>query len=62
MRVLQVLKGIYDYGIENPERGGARPVVASICPKNAVDESTPDFGYRPVIGTLIGDVSEVLLK
>jgi hypothetical protein len=42
IRELQVLKGVGDQGI-----------VASICPPNTRDPSASDFGYRPVMKTIL---------
>lgn len=50
-RILSVLKGI-----------GPQAVVSSICPKNMTDDSTRDFGYRPVVGTFIQQAARILLK
>jgi hypothetical protein len=43
-------------------RFGTNSVLASICPKNATDDSREDYGYRPVIGATIQDVAPVLIK
>jgi hypothetical protein len=51
LRILQVLKGVGDAG-----------VLASICPKNIVDQTSEGYGYRPVIGTLVQDVAPMLIK
>jgi hypothetical protein len=49
IRELQVLKGIGEQGI-----------VASICPPNTKDPTAADFGYRPVMNTLLDRLRVVL--
>jgi len=51
LRILQVVKGVGDAGI-----------VASICPKNIVDDTSEGYGYRPVIGTLVQNVAPGLIR
>ena len=41
-RHLEVLKGF-----------GANSIVASICPRNATDQSRDDYGYRPAVDALV---------
>jgi hypothetical protein len=50
-RILEVLRAI-----------GGSGVLASICPKNAYDDTREDYGYRPVIGAAIQEVAPVLLQ
>jgi hypothetical protein len=49
-RILQVLQGLSQ---------GA--VVASICPGNLTDPSSPNFGYRPVIPPLLDQVKDIII-
>jgi len=49
IRELQVLQGLKDQAI-----------VTSICPANVTDMSRGDFGYRPVIAALIGQMHDAL--
>lgn len=57
-RVLRVLQGLTTKA--TAQRAAPSPVVASICPKNVIDSTTTDFGYRPVIGQLIAEAAAQL--
>ncbi|NRA33664.1 MAG: hypothetical protein HRU17_10015 [Polyangiaceae bacterium] len=48
-RHLEVLRGY-----------GANSIVASICPRNATDQSRPDYGYRPAVDTIITRLADAL--
>jgi hypothetical protein len=45
LRQLAVLQGLEKQGI-----------VGSVCPKQVVDRSSPDYGYRPAIGAIVAQL------